>query len=164
MPLVALPRRLADAGQAIAMLSLSAMLVIGLYEMFVRYVLSKPTSWAIDSSSFLLCLMVFAVLPKVIDNGSSIAVTLLVDMLGPAKRRIATRVIEIVCALVCLLVTAFFLDLAIQQFDRGIRTNGNVQISKWWLTATAVYGFGLAGILHAIRAFTDAKPAQSLEV
>jgi TRAP-type C4-dicarboxylate transport system permease small subunit len=164
MPLAHALRRLADAGQALAMLTLATMLVISLYEMFVRYLLSKPTTWAIDTTNFLLCLMVFSVLPRVINNGSSIAVTLLVDLLSGTKRRIAGLLIEMTCALVCLLVAGFFIDLAIQQFDRGISTNGNIQIPKWWLTAMAVYGFGLSGLLHVLRALSRQQAHQNLEV
>lgn len=135
-----------------SMSSLAFNFIISIYDMTARYFFLSPTRWASDTSSYLLCLCVFFALPKVVQGGASIAVTLLVDMAEKRLRRIIQVFIDIVSGLVCVGAGLLFAYLVSVQMKTGIITIGAFAIPKWYLTAVGFYGFFVSGIVYFARA------------
>ncbi|MEX0407290.1 TRAP transporter small permease [Aquibium sp. LZ166] len=123
-----------------------------LYELVARYFFGAPTAWALDYSSYLLCAAVFFTLPTITAQGSSIAISILVDMLAERYRPMLITMIEIVAGMSCVIVAALCFDFSLRQYDAGTLTLAVVPIPRWILTSIMTYGFLLSGTLHFQRA------------
>jgi TRAP-type C4-dicarboxylate transport system permease small subunit len=123
-------------------------------EVVARYYLSAPLNWSGDLSSYLLCACVFLALPKVTSDGGHIAVTYLLERLGPRAQRSYARVLWIVTGMACLVTACFIAIEGWRQFQSGSLTSQANQIPKWILAALAFYGFASAA-LHLFTARGD---------
>lgn len=67
-------------------LALAIMLVV-LQDVFRRYVLDDPSTWALDAASFMLVYMFFLALAPALESGAHVNVDLFTEALPPAMRR-----------------------------------------------------------------------------
>ena len=79
---------------------LAGLLVVGMslwitYEVFVRYVLSKPTIWAADLSGYALLWVTFLAAPWVLKRNGHVSIELATDRLGKAARRRVAVVVSL---------------------------------------------------------------------
>src|SRR5262245_41833998 len=103
--LLAWHRALSEATARLAALCVAAMALAYCAEVLARHFFSAPLNWSGDLSSYLLCACGFLALPKVTRDGAHVAVSLLVEMMGPQARRRYTRVLWYLTAAVCLSLT-----------------------------------------------------------
>lgn len=135
----------------LAIVGVAALVVISLWEVVLRYLFNHPTMWAYDVSSYLLCFCSMAALPKVVESGSSISITLLIEALGEKLADFMRGAIEVVAGTTCIFVSVVAAFIAAEQYADGNVTVAAVAIPKWWLTLIVCYGFGLSGVMHFLR-------------
>ncbi|MFK7965036.1 MAG: TRAP transporter small permease [Burkholderiaceae bacterium] len=160
---LALIRRLAHA---IASISLAGIVLAYSYEVLVRYALGAPTGWSAELVSYLLCILVFTMFPTVTAQRGHVAVTVLLEQFGRAKRVRIERVITILGVITCLTVCLFAAQESWRQFSRGVAMMATYPIPKWWISIWLAIGFGLAALEylrlavlpHSSDATDDSQP------
>ena len=149
--------KLTAASFSLGVLATAGIFLATLYELVARYFFAAPTIWALDLSSYLLCVAVFFSLPSITAQGASISITILIDMLDLRHKSAITTAVEIIAGLSCLTVGALCVDFALGQYSSGILTLAVVPIPRWIMTAVMAYGFLLSAILHFQRALLGAS-------
>lgn len=145
-PLLRLQDAISLVGQWLGGLSLALIVVIYAYEVFVRYLMGAPTSWASDFVSFLLLISVFTVLPWLTREGGNVAVTLLPDYMPARGGRLLLRCGFVVAGIACLWVTYIGVQETLLLFQRNTMTLTTVRIPKWPLLALITFGLFNSGL------------------
>ena len=70
-----------EASAIVATIGLGAIVVMYCIEIFSRYFLNAPTTWANDFIVFTLCAAIFVMMPEITRSGGHVAVTLLTDLM-----------------------------------------------------------------------------------
>ncbi len=164
---LALVRRLAHA---IASISLAGIVLAYSYEVLVRYVLGAPTGWSAELVSYLLCILVFTMLPTVTAQRGHVAVTVLLEQVSRTKHIRIERAISILGAITCLMVCLFAAQESWRQFSRGVAMMATYPIPKWWVSIWLAIGFGLAALEYLRLVFSpnqsngsgDPKPLNTM--
>lgn len=125
-------------------------------EVVARYLFGSPLNWGSDLSAFLLCACIFLALPEVTRRHQHAAITILPENLPKRLVRSYSILLFCICAGLCLVVTWFAGDVALQQYARGVLTPTANQIPRWWLTASVALGLLLSAANFLV--FTVAEP------
>lgn len=148
---MALARRLTGASLGVAMACVFLILAFTILEVVVR-AFGRPTTWVLDTTSYLMCVMVGAAFPAITLRNGNVAVTLLTEMVRPPYRAQVYRAIDAACGLACLVAGAVCAMVLERQYMQGITTLTGVIIPKWVLTAVLLYGFWSSGVIHGLHA------------
>lgn len=116
-------------------------------EVFMRYLLDAPTSWASDFVSYFLCGGVFLIMPQLTRDGAHVAVTVFHGKLPARVETTAVRFGLLISAAVCLFVGWLATQQVIYNFSRGIDTMSLVAIPKWIVLAPIAFGFAVSGVV-----------------
>lgn len=138
---------LTDIGYLLAGLCLAGMGVLYCMEVVLRYFMNRPTSWSLETVSFLMLLMTFLAVPHAVRAGMHIAVSLLADLYPNQVRRLAF-IMNSIGLMVCAFIAYVSLQENFAQYTGFIETNGNLVIPKWWLTAFITYGFANSALWY----------------
>ncbi|MBW3097255.1 TRAP transporter small permease [Pseudohoeflea coraliihabitans] len=120
-------------------------------EVFMRYVLNAPTSWASDYVTYFLCASVFLTMPQLTREGSHVAVTVLQSSLPAVILRLAIPIGLSISAFICFFVGWLALKQTHYNFVRGIDTMSLAAVPKWTVAAPIAYGFLLSGIVLLLK-------------
>ena len=142
---------IAFLGSGLGALCVFAILVSYSIEVFLRYVLSAPTSWASDYVTYFLCGSVFLTMPLLTLEGSHVAVTVLQGRLPAAVERFAISLGLAVSAGTCLFVGWLALKQTHYNFVRGIDTMSLAAVPKWIIAAPIAFGFILSGVILLLQ-------------
>jgi TRAP-type C4-dicarboxylate transport system permease small subunit len=134
-----------DFAFVVAVLSLMAMLSIYVMEVVLRYFFASPTRWGLEVVQYLLIYLVFLAVPHVTRIGAHVSVSILIDSF-PRFRQPARWFTIVAGTGMCLLAAWFNLEQNLRQFDRGIVTQGNVPLPKWWFSSAITVGFAGAAL------------------
>ncbi len=141
-------------GYNISRLALGVMVVTYSFEVICRYLFNAPTSWSADLVSYLLCIIVFTMLPYVTASGSQVAVTVLVDMLSESRRQAVMRLIYIIGFIACAAMAYFAGGETLRQILRNIQMLSINPVPKWWISIWIGIGFALSALEFLRMAFT----------
>ncbi len=111
------------------------------YDVFMRYVFIKPTSWANDFVEYALLYSTFLSAAWLARNDWHIKLTGVYDMLGE-RARLATDIFN--TALVLAVMAFFFwyaLTDTLNAYDRGVLIVRPVTVSKWVIQMAMPIGF-----------------------
>ena len=139
------------AGTVLAGLSIVAILVCYLVEVFMRYALNAPTAWASDFVTYFLCAATFLIMPRITTEGGHVAISVLAGRLPPALEIWAVRAGGLITAAICFYVGWLAVDQTMYNYERGIATLSVVPVPKWMVMAPIVFGFALSGIVLLIQ-------------
>lgn len=128
---------------AVLMLSIAALVSI---EVGLRYFLNAPTQWIYDTVNYLFCAVIFLAVPELTRMKGHIAITLVLETVGPVAGHRIQTVISLVAAIVCGVAAYMAFVETGKQFSRGILTLGTFAVPKWWISALIVYGLGLSSL------------------
>lgn len=145
----------------VAVASVTLILVFTLYEIGMRR-LGQPTHWVLDTCAYLLCLMVGSAFPAITARNGNVAITLVVDMLPAAPRRVSYRAIDALSGVVCAVAAVLCVMMVQRQIDQNITTLSGVVIPKWLLTTAILHGLAGSCVMHFIHALTG-RPAPAAE-
>jgi TRAP-type C4-dicarboxylate transport system permease small subunit len=131
----------------------------GLYcmEVVLRYFVNRPTSWSLDTVSFLMLIMMFLAVPHAVRSGMHIAVALLADLLPGQAGRIAV-VMNLIGLILCTFIAYLSLGENIAQYTDLIETNRNLVLPKWWLTVFITYGFANSALWYLRLLLNGGRP------
>ncbi|MPZ57138.1 MAG: TRAP transporter small permease subunit [Rhizobiales bacterium] len=146
-----------DIGYLLAGLGLAAMGVLYCMEVVLRYFVHRPTSWSLETVTFLMLIMMFLAVPHAVRAGMHIAVTLLADLYPKQIRRLAF-IMNSIGLILCTFIAYLSLRENLAQYDGLIETNGNLVIPKWWLTAFITYGFANSALWYARLLCNGGRP------
>lgn len=142
------------AGAILAALSIVAILVCYLVEVFMRYALNSPTAWASDFVTFFLCGATFLIMPRITAEGGHVAISLIAGKLPPVIEAWGLRAGLLVTSVICFYVGWLAADQVSYNYVRSIATLTVVPVPKWIVMAPIVYGFTFSGvvlIMHLVR-------------
>jgi C4-dicarboxylate transporter DctQ subunit len=146
-----------DIGYLLAGIGLCGMGLLYCMEVVLRYFFNRPTTWSLESISFLMLIMMFLAVPHAVRSGMHIAVTLLADLFPQQARRIATFV-NLAGLLLCAFIAYVSLGENLAQYRALIETNGNLVIPKWWLTVFITYGFANSALWYLRLLLNGGRP------
>jgi C4-dicarboxylate transporter, DctQ subunit len=144
-------------GSGLGAFCVFAILVSYSIEVFMRYMLSAPTSWASDYVTYFLCGSVFLTMPHLTREGSHVAVTVLQGRLPAAAERLAVILGLAVSAATCLFVGWLALKQTHYNFVRGIDTMSLAAVPKWMIAAPIAFGFILSGVILVLELVTQIR-------
>ncbi|MEC9347965.1 MAG: TRAP transporter small permease subunit [Pseudomonadota bacterium] len=135
-----------QAGAVIASAALAVIVGAYAFEVVARYVFNAPTWWSAELVSYLLCIMVFTMMPAVTRAGGQVAVTVLLDRLAPAPRAVAERIIWLAGFVATAAIGWFAAGETVRQIERGVQMMAALPIPKWWISVWIGIGFGLTAL------------------
>jgi len=136
--------KIIDALARVAVLFLLAVMIgIGL-DVAARYFLNEPIGWMQEFVQHSLLFILFLGMPWLTREGGHVSIDMLVDALPVSGRRLLIGVGLLVAG-----VTSAFLGFwaavsAIDNFQRGVETNGIYPISRAWLIGVMALGLLLS--------------------
>jgi TRAP-type C4-dicarboxylate transport system permease small subunit len=137
-----------------AALAAWAFFLIGLmlaYEVIARYFFNAPTIWAEELSRFFLVWSVFVGSAWLIHSDEHIRVTVVVDRLPDALRRIL-RVLSILFVLLVASLVAFNgWPIMARSFASGATSGTLMDLPNWWVQLSVVVGFGLLALQAVVE-------------
>lgn len=134
---------LRNAGHLISKLALAGIVFTYSFEVINRYLLNAPTAWSADIVSYLLCVVVFTMMPYITATGGQVAVTVVIDTLPVNRREYAMRVIYVIGFACCAAMAYFASGETARQIIRNIHMLAAYPVPKWWISIWIAIGFGL---------------------
>ncbi|MBM3606917.1 MAG: TRAP transporter small permease [Alphaproteobacteria bacterium] len=138
--------RIITAGSWLATAALVGVLLMYWIEIFLRYFMNAPTSWASDFTAFTLCAAIFLMMPEITRTGGHVAVTLLTDLLPQGPAIFAKRLIALAGAFACLFAAYISLLSNISQFTGDISTVSTIAVPKWWISSFITFGLAVSAL------------------
>jgi TRAP-type C4-dicarboxylate transport system permease small subunit len=123
-------------------------------EVVLRYFFNSPTSWAGSAVAYLLCALIFLVLPELTRQRSHIFISVVPDLLS---HRAATLLIKggyFAASVACIVAAWFCFDATHVQHANGIATLNEWRVPKWTVSVFLPYGLlssGLYFLRHGLR-------------
>lgn len=151
---------LIEASAIAATAGLAAIVVMYSIEIFSRYFLNAPTTWANDFIVFTLCASIFLMMPEITRSGGHVAVTLLTDLLPVRLRLAARRLLALIGCGVCLFAAYISLQANINQYVNDLQTVTTIQAPKWMVTVFITYGL-LVSAMELLRQGLWVEPPAS---
>ena len=148
----------------VATIGLGAIVVMYCIEIFSRYFLNAPTTWANDYIVFTLCASIFLMMPEITRNGGHVAVTLLTDMLPEGARNTARRILAFTGCLVCVFACYISLQANINQYVNDLQTVTTIQAPKWMITVFITFGLGVSALEFLRQALSSRPPASAASI
>jgi TRAP-type C4-dicarboxylate transport system permease small subunit len=136
----------------IASILLGLIVIIFCIEIFMRYFLSAPTSWAPDTVTFLFCGSLMLSLPKVTKDHGHIAVTIILDYSSETIVNSINKLLTIISLLVLSYVSYISCIELFRLIDTGINTLGSFRVPKWIVFSMIPLGFTLSALQLLILA------------
>jgi TRAP-type C4-dicarboxylate transport system permease small subunit len=152
--ILSLLRGISRGSAYLATLGLLGITVIISAEVISRYFLNSPLLWVGDTSRYLLSVGVFLALPEVSRRRGHPFMSLIIDAMNQTVRQPYQKILLIVAAFTCLTVAYFAVDIFLDQVARKTLTPGVVQIPRWILTATMIYGLVMTAIFFIFDYFS----------
>ncbi len=146
------------AGVLVARLALAGIVLAYVYEVVARYAFNAPTWWSAELVKYLLCIMVFTMMPHVTATRGQVAVTVILEALPAAPRAWAGRILALVGFAVCAALTVFAAEETARQIARNIQMMAAQPIPKWWVSVWIVFGFALSALAF-LRLAVARQPA-----
>lgn len=154
---------LIEISAIIATIGLGAIVVMYSIEIFSRYFLNAPTTWASDFIVFTLCASIFMMMPEITRSGGHVAVTLLTDLLPERGKLHVRRALAFAGFCVCLFAAYISLQENVRQYVDDLTTITTITAPKWMITVFITYGLGVSA-LEFLRQTISAEPPSSATV
>lgn len=159
-PLGAVHDLITHIGFYIAALCLAVIVCSYCYEVICRYFFSAPTTWASSMVSYMLCAMVFLVMPDLARQKAHIFISVVPDKMSTVNATRLQRLTRAVSGITCLFAAWFCLDVTLGQFANSISTVNEWRIPKWLLSALIPYGM-LSTAIYFLRHALSNEPYQT---
>ncbi len=102
-------------------------------------------------------------MPEQTRRRAHIAITILVDRAGPARRRLWYALLATISAATCFAVFWISASETWAQFRDGVLTVATYEIPKWWISIFIAYGL-LSSALYFLREALDPDSAPPPEI
>jgi len=128
---------------AAAFVAVGAMIT---YEVVMRYVFLAPTIWAEELSRFLQIWATYIAAAYVLRHRQLIAITMLINRLGPQGRRIADGFALLWILLFSLVAVYYGMEIMLDSIRQGRATSTMLSVPKWMTEAAIPFGFTLLAL------------------
>ncbi|MFC1914132.1 TRAP transporter small permease [Chloroflexota bacterium] len=132
-------------------------IIVG-YEVFVRYLLNKPTSWSVDYASLLSVMVAFLGLSYVTEIEGHISVSLVVQYLSDRKRHLVSFFTNIIALLLISGMLWQLWELSMRSYQRGLVSNDSGTPLSPFMTAVFAC-LVLAGLQFLAKIIENARAA-----
>jgi TRAP-type C4-dicarboxylate transport system permease small subunit len=145
--------RRADAVLGVAASAvLFSMMTLTFVDVVARYVFNRPLRGAFEITELLLLVLIFAGLPLVTHAGEHVTMDLIDRFLGARERRLARRLVELICAALTFLLAWLMWIRAGRIAAYGDTTDVlRIEVGPFVYFMTAM--ILLSGLLHLYKAF-----------
>jgi len=150
------------AGFQLAALCLAVIVCTYVIEVTLRYLLNSPTSWASSAVSYLLCIIIFVMLPELTRRRFHIFISVLPDALSERNATLLMRSGYLAAFLACMLAAWFCADATYTQYVGDIETLNEWRVPKWTVSIFIPYGLGSSG-LYFLRNALSSEPYRAVE-
>lgn len=116
------------------------------FEVVARYFFNAPTIWAEELSRLFMIWAVFIASGTLLRWDEHIRVTVVINMLPEAVRRLLRVVCLTFVAIIAGFVAWHGIPIALQSFEVGRTTGSMLGIPQWWWQASVPVGFGLISL------------------
>lgn len=123
------------------------------YEVLMRHVIGKPTSWAVDVSSFILVYITFFAATWVLRNDRHVAVDMVIDRLQPRVRSFVKCLTSVIAMLACAIFAWEALRLAWLSFESKSKFYGGIVVPEYIILLPVFFGSCLLSIMCALKAW-----------
>jgi TRAP-type C4-dicarboxylate transport system permease small subunit len=128
---------------AAAFVAVGAMIT---YEVVMRYVFLAPTIWAEELSRFLQIWATYIAAAYVLRHRQLIAITLLVNKLGPKGRRLADAFALVWILLFCAVAVIYGMEIMLDSVRQGRASATMLGVPKWMTEVAVPFGFTLLAL------------------
>lgn len=155
--MMGLPVRILDAvtraGAIAGAVALAVIVAAYVFEVIARYIFNAPTWWSAELVAYLLCVLVFCMMPEVTRTRGQVAVTVLLEALPPKLSNGLERIIWLLGFAATAAMAWFAGGETARQIERNIQMMAAYPIPKWWVSGWIGLGFGLAALQFLRLAF-----------
>jgi len=144
---------------AAAFVAVGAMIT---YEVVMRYVFLAPTIWAEEMSRFLQIWATYIAAATVLRHRQLIAITVVIERLGPRGRKAAEAFALLWILLFCLVAVWYGLDIMFDSIRLGRATPTMLSVPQWMTELAIPLGFtllALQALAELIRLPKSAPPS-----
>lgn len=128
---------------AAAFVAVGAMIT---YEVVMRYVFLAPTIWAEEMSRFLQIWATYIAAATVLRHRQLIAITVVVERLGPRGRKAAEAFALVWILLFCIVAVWYGLDIMLESIRLGRATSTMLAVPQWMTELAIPLGFALLAL------------------
>ena len=138
----------------------SVMLVTTCYDVFMRYIFAKPTSWAIELNAVLLVYMGFICAAELVRRGQHIDMSILTNHMSKRTQRRVDVFVSVLVILFCAVLVWMGGKAALSTYKYGMYMAGEFRMPLWVIYIVIPLGslfVGLEYLLHIIETKNGGK-------
>lgn len=120
-------------------------------DIFLRNLTALSMPWTVEVCEYLLMTATMLAAPWLLYQEGHIRIDIILRALTPALRSWADRLISAIGLMICLLLTWFAIDVALDKAQQGSLVFKVLVFPEWWLILPMVVGFGLMTLEFARR-------------
>jgi len=142
---------------ALAGVMVLILMLIVCMEVVLRYFFSRPTSWVVEVSEYILLFLPFLVGAWILRNEGHVKMDLLLVRLNRKGRAFLAAITSFVSSLICALLTFFGIKVTIYFYSVGYTTPTVLRLPKYLLISIIFIGMFLLFIQFVIRGCSHFK-------
>jgi TRAP-type C4-dicarboxylate transport system permease small subunit len=123
------------------------------YEIFMRYFLSRPSIWVIELTSDSLLFITFLGSAWVLRKEGHVSLDLVLNRLNPRAQNIINIITSILASIACLVIVLFSAKATWKTFQMGYKGATDLETPKWILLSVIPLGSFLLFIQFLRRAY-----------
>ena len=133
------------------------------FEVLMRYLLNRPTSWVVDSNSYALVFMTFLSAAWVLSREGHVKIELLVDRLPEKARRIINAATSIAGVILCGLFSWYGVVITHRAIVQKEMLVESIIVPKWPIVAVMPIGGFLLMIEFMRKGWRHTATSQSTD-
>ena len=126
-------------------------------EVIARYVFNSPIIWVVEVTRYCLLFMTFLGTAWVLKNERHVSVDLVLNQLSFKTRALATTIVSLICAAVCLILTVFGVWVTAETYQLGYLMASELEPPQFVIFFIVPVGFFLLFIQFLRRTFLYLK-------
>lgn len=153
--------KVVDALAQIAVLLLLAIMIGIGADVAARYLINQPIGWMQEFVQHSLLFILFLGMPWLTREGGHVSIDMLVDALPPAGQRMLVSAGLLVAGLSSGFIAFWAAVSTVDNFQRGVETNGIYPIPRAWLIGVMALGLTLTAVAFVRRSYTTFKASDA---
>lgn len=123
------------------------------YEVLMRHILGKPTSWVVDVSSFILVYITFLAAAWVLRDDRHVNVEIVMTHLQPKVKTTVNCFTSILAMLACIIFSWKAWELAWLSYQSRSKFYGGIVVPEYIILWPVFFGSCLLSIMFALKAW-----------
>ena len=123
------------------------------FEVCMRYFLGRPTLWSLEVTGHLLVWITFLGTAWALQGEAHVVIDFFIQRVSPRTQAMTNGTTSIVCALACLCIALFGVQVLVDQFVRGLVFPTALALPMWPLFVIIPLSFFLLFVQFSRRAY-----------